>query len=136
MRARGKWSLLLVAGSLFILSLQLPAAKIAIGPDWPGSFLFSFGWIGLFFFMPAWLANPAWMLAAVLIGMNWRGSVWLLMLGWLLAATAIPGFDTKGANQASGVAHVTIGFWVWMLSPLPLLLADRLRAPRTVAAIA
>ncbi len=136
-RAWIKWALLLGAASLFILSLMLPAARVSDGTDWPGFMLFAIGWIGLGAAIPAWLANIAWVAAAVLIGLNWRGSLWLVILGWLLAGTAIPGFDMMGANEASGgVAHVTVGFWVWMLSPTPLLFAEKYRAPNTTSVTA
>lgn len=132
-RALFKWGLLLTAAGLFTFSLLLPAAQVSDGTEWPGFMLFAIGWIGLGSAMPAWLANLAWVAAGVLIGLNWRGGLWLVILGWVLAGTAIPGFDMMGANEVSGgVAHVTIGFWIWMLSPMPLLFAEKYRAPRAV----
>lgn len=134
-------SLLFVAVGLWTLSLFLPAIRptgfggVPSSEWWPGYSVFIMGWTGLLFGIPGWLANVFW-LAAFGVGFS-RARVWSFataIIGLAIAATVLLGFEIPDPNGGSGPVLLGVGYWVWMATPLPILVAAGLPEPNTATA--
>lgn len=114
-----------LAVALWIISLALPAVAISGGPAIRGSDLLLRGWEVLDSGVYAWLANPLFLVAAVLcIGGARRIARALVLLALVLAVTS---FRAAAALERAGtvVPDFTFasGLYVWLAGFVVLLLA-------------
>jgi hypothetical protein len=124
-----KWALLLIAAFMWLTSLIMPGVRASDGMEWPGFMLLLLGWIGVLTLQPAWLANPIWIVAGVLIACDKRLGAPLALAGLAVSLIALAPFEMIGANAASGgTARVAFGFWIWMTTGILLVAAGVLGA--------
>lgn len=120
-----KYPYVWLSAALYLISLFLPAAVVPnVGSNAPeimrGGEILCLGWMGVISLQPAWLANPAYILALLL-----DGSETGYYLSWVSVILAFfsPFFI---------VEKVLIGFYIWILSFVVLLLGNYLYGPDTI----
>jgi len=128
-----------VAVGLWAISLALPAVAFVGGPVLRGSEMLLRGWEVLDAGVYAWLANPLFLVAAVLCWTDARRIA--VSVGSLALVLAVTSFGAAAALEGAGttVPDFTFasGFYVWLAGYLVLppscaarlFLVDPLRAP-------
>ncbi|MGG2041306.1 hypothetical protein [Burkholderia gladioli] len=119
----------------YVLSLLLPAMYFEKEPALSGLALLGQGWFGLLTLNPSWLANPLYLVAAVQLAR--RRDSRAAAFGGAALACALCSFFTRNwyFNEANAtpIAGLGIGFYVWLLALAALLLGS-LRLRRSAAA--
>ena len=131
-RIQVKWAILLCSVSAYIISLFLPALLFEKDAPIMGGTLLAWGWWGFLFVEFAWLANPVYFFSisayrkanrSITKGVNVKAlrlSVIALLLGFTSYHAKFWYYD-EGGNGAT-IIGLGIGFYVWMLSFLILLI--------------
>jgi hypothetical protein len=109
--------------ALWALSLALAAVRVQGGPELRGIDLLSRGWEGLESGVYAWLANPFFLVAAVLCWLKFlRTAALLAGAGCMLALTS---FGAAGAAARAGASVPDFafqgGFYLWLAAHFALL---------------
>lgn len=122
--------LVILAGTLFLLSLGLPALAVIEKPLlWgepkeklvPGITCLLMGWI----LLPGWVANPLLLAAALLHGFRHHAvAVWLLVFA-LISAVIAPFLLAHDSTMTLRYPHA--GYYAWLTS-IVLLLASAIRS--------
>jgi len=127
-----------VSIACYALSLAMPAfrfspdepwIKFSGGNDlWSGLLVLILGWIGIFQGVVAWFANPAWLVAVILLfGSKFKASAVWAVATICLALTSFF-LNAIAANEGGGEIHIQTmgcGFYVWLLSFLVLLIGTQ-----------
>jgi hypothetical protein len=110
--------------ALFFISLWLPAFTFSpdahVDPnDLPGFLFLMLGWLAILHGVPAWLANPAWLVAVIsLFRARFRMSAIYASIAVLVALTSV--FVTRvpfnEAGSEAKVAGMGVGYFVWLFA--------------------
>ena len=127
-----------VSIACYVLSLAMPAfrfspdepwVKFSGGNDlWSGLVVLMLGWVGIFQGVLAWFANPAWLVAVILL----FRSRFKACAAWAFAAICLAltsyFLNAIAADEGGGEIHIQTmgsGFYVWLLSLLVLLIGSQ-----------
>jgi hypothetical protein len=120
------WIIAGLSLAMFCASLFLPAVRFVYAPGREtqrvdtGLMCLAFGWTGLFVGSIAWLANPAYFLGLILLGMQQTSATTWLSVAWLLGLSTTIQMVLPFTGDEAGISRKLIvpqaGFYVWMLS--------------------
>jgi hypothetical protein len=124
-------TLVAIAGTLFLISLALPALAVIEKPLlWggpkekvlPGITCLALGWI----LLPGWVANPLLLAASLLHGFRKHAiAIWLLSFA-VISAVLAP-FLLAHTDDPIKLRYAHVGYYVWLTS-IVLMLASAIRS--------
>ena len=114
-RRKRRWVAVAVSAGLFAISLALPVFYRDDGQyDLLGVAALLMGWLSLH---PAWLANPLWLTASILLLLSRHlAAAIVATLAVLLALTALSFISAEIKTGGQSVQALSYGFYVWLAS--------------------